>query len=1046
MSFLECSICDKEFPVNTALDLHMQKVHGESEYLKVERKQKILLHNKDREGQNIRSTHMCTKTCKCTVPPEHKLRCTGCDLRFQTQVSLNKHIMSIHEACNSCKIQFGNSTEVEIHMKSVHSDETAEANYITEDINIEFGEDDDEEKLPSQYTTKSYPKDPEEPTQISHKSIQKSLLFGKAVENLGKVFKREAKITIGKTKATVKDSKGKTDTCLEAVVEVNDNKQLGCARLKIWGPKLDGKKKDCTVQMCKMEGQPTVSVKVLNEKIVKPLIDHLLVNSDTKNAVKSLTKAAENNLIKPSNIKTKLKEDKFSSDSLLKPKCNPCNEEFPNIRTMRKHKRDEHSPQRKPQSKPKQEIMPGQKRKQEHKSKKNVESPPRKLRVFEDGPKENEDNQEGPMEVDKVSLEEKVVNLQAEIDKMKTKQNEDEAEKKELMKTINRLTMKPNETNNPTTKTLEEKIEPVREEHIPILKGFKMIHKGISNGACLTFCAAVHVHDDERHGPIVKMKINHQMADNFDDFYINEIGLPFSETIGVGNKRRDVTFVTSDEVKKFFRNPLSGSMEVFSNQAELKAIANLYQTNIHIFTYGRPGCEPAWTLVCPDPDRECEAEFPKGAVQDMHLYHEFNNHYDLLVDEAKVKRLSEEVNVEVNEPEGKTNGKSSSNWSTIKTHKKVNKTIKTVQFIQGAIPETKPVKGEEFLSESQKVGEVMYRNKVNGFRRTNPMNEPVKTNKSESEKNQCDICKIIFGSNDTLQIHMIKHISSQKDDAMNTTNDETPEHTKDATGKEEGQKSKQDLTLCIICKLRCSSIKKLETHMKSHSGDETYDMSLLQEAIQTNTSLVPSLCYQCNRCKNTFKDKHDLRKHIKVKHPSFKPCKNFLTGKTCEFGSKCDYNHVIIAEGTFICWDCGKLFNEKKGLMAHRKTTHGVNTICRKFIEGNCDRSDDVCWYSHTTKETAPTRVNMRQDFPKLPQNKQTPTSTVLDQTKNSQSKQTPTSIVMDQTENQPTVTISQNINQPKGDQTHKMMMEVVKLIQIQNTAIMKMMTQLCQE
>ena len=232
-----------------------------------------------------------------------------------------------------------------------------------------------------------------------------------------------------------------------------------------------------------------------------------------------------------------------------------------------------------------------------------------------------------------------------------------------------------------------------------MLKGFTQTHRGIPTGACLTYCTAVHAHDDEFHGPIVKMKINYQMADKFDDFYINEIGVPFIETIGVGNKRRTIVCETPKEIKKFFRNPLSGSLEVFSNQAELRAISNLYNINIHIFTYGRPSGEPVWTMVGPDPERECEAEFPKGVVKDMYLYHEFDNHYDLLVDKEKIKRLSEEINFEENdsnENKSTKNVNPSSTWSTVKKQGKVNKPTKLDEYVQGAIPETKPVEGESF--------------------------------------------------------------------------------------------------------------------------------------------------------------------------------------------------------------------------------------------------------------------------------------------------------------------------------------------------------------
>ena len=133
-------------------------------------------------------------------------------------------------------------------MKNIHKIEIDEENIIPDIINNEFGQEYDEDAFPQQYTTKSYPKDPEETSQVTHKSIQKSLLFGKALGNLGKILKRYAKITIGKTKATVKDSRGKTATCLEAKVELNLDKETGSARIKIFGPKLEGKIKTAPFQ------------------------------------------------------------------------------------------------------------------------------------------------------------------------------------------------------------------------------------------------------------------------------------------------------------------------------------------------------------------------------------------------------------------------------------------------------------------------------------------------------------------------------------------------------------------------------------------------------------------------------------------------------------------------------------------------------------------------------------------------------------------------------------------------------------------------------
>ena len=281
---------------------------------------------------------------------------------------------------------------------------------------------------------------------------------------------------------------------------------------------------------------------------------------------------------------------------------------------------------------------------------------------------------------------------------------------------------------------------------------------------------------------------------------------------------------------------------------------------------------------------------------------------------------------------------------------------------------------------------------------------------------------------------MKNHINSEDNSEIIEASDKSTATSSNDVITEIKTKPDDDHTLCKMCKLRCGSKKKLETHMKSHKADNTYDMSNLQDAIQMQSNISPAL--KCYKCEKVFKEKNELRKHIKSKHPSFKPCKNFTAGKRCEFGARCDYHHVILAEGTFICWDCGHMFLDKKELMVHRKQAHGINIACKKFLEGDCDRSAEACWYSHIQRETPSVTVNP-QDFPKLPQNKTKPT---------------PTSIVIDQPEihiKGPLATKQAQTNNgnttTQGDQTQKMLLEIVKLIQNQNKAIMTMMAQMCQ-
>ena len=952
-----CTICAKSFSDNIRLDLHIQKVHGNRK-------------------------------------PKEKFECDECDFKAVDETGLTNHVKVQHGSCNPCKIKFDDVREVELHMKKFHESETTEEIKTFETINIEFGQDDDEESLPPQYTTKSYPKDPEDPTQVTHKSIQKSLLFGKALGNLGKILKRDAKITIGKTKAIVKDSRGKTSTCLEAEVELNLKKESGCARIKIWGPKEEGKKKDCTVQISKMEGHPAVLVKTLNDKIVKPLLDHLLVNSDSKNAIKSLSNATTSK-----DESTDEDEESLPPIPALKPKCDPCKKEFSNIRTMRKHKRDEHPVHGKSQVATKQVIMSGNKRKKEPKLKKTVESPPRKLRVVEDS---SEEKKAINMEIDEISQEDRIITLQktfenkiailqAEVDSMKFDKIQNKTENEQLKKVIKNLTTEEENNTETIPNDLKDKIKAVKQEHLPLLKGFKLAHKGIPSGACLTFCAGVQFHDDENQGPNVKLEVNNQISEKFEEFYINEIGLPYTETVGVGEARVEITLKTVDEAKEFFKDPKSGSLDIYSNQAEMKAIANIYNTNIHVFTFGQPNCEPKWTSVGPDPSLFSEAQFPKNTTTDMYLYHEYDNHFDLLVDAKKIQRLTEVQLNEINkEPTEKTT--KSEAWTKVKKSKDTNKPLKN---------KTNVVEEEEFLSSSQKMGEILYRNKLKGYRREGPTAEAV------------------------------REISDQN-------------------------------TLCHICKLRCTTNNKLRTHMKSHTRDETYDMSSLQNAIHTSkntskdtskdTSLTISdhiqvLRNRCNKCKENFMEKHELRKHISAEHPTFKPCRNYKgpsDENSCSFGSKCDYNHIVVEEGTHICWECGQLFTRRGELMSHRKHTHGVSVICRKLREpGGCDRTNEECWYSHAKQKQQPIETT-EQDFPKLSQNKETPIEIdeVREPPKPNYTIQTPK--VQQKQPQKEFQTLRQTTSEtPKQEQNT--MLEIMKMIHQQNIMLMNMMTKMNQ-
>ena len=67
---------------------------------------------------------------------------------------------------------------------------------------------------------------------------------------------------------------------------------------------------------------------------------------------------------------------------------------------------------------------------------------------------------------------------------------------------------------------------------------------------------------------------------------------------------------------------------MFSDYHELLAMANLYRINIHVFTYG--GSKNWWYQVKPNEEMMLKLISAKESYPDVHLYHSFDNHFELL--------------------------------------------------------------------------------------------------------------------------------------------------------------------------------------------------------------------------------------------------------------------------------------------------------------------------------------------------------------------------------------------------------------------------------
>ena len=177
----------------------------------------------------------------------------------------------------------------------------------------------------------------------------------------------------------------------------------------------------------------------------------------------------------------------------------------------------------------------------------------------------------------------------------------------------------------------------VRKEHLPKLNGYSLRYLSEGNGACANNSVAVAIHEDEDEGPKVKRKTLDHMADHYSTYYMNKIGLPYVETVGVGEHSKTVTKTTDEQMIEFLKS--EEAMTVFSDAHELLAMANMYNIRIHVFTYG--GTTDGWNTVHPDPEMVSLLGSSSGLkLPDVSLYHSYNNHYDLLVErESRIAQL-----------------------------------------------------------------------------------------------------------------------------------------------------------------------------------------------------------------------------------------------------------------------------------------------------------------------------------------------------------------------------------------------------------------------
>ena len=192
-------------------------------------------------------------------------------------------------------------------------------------------------------------------------------------------------------------------------------------------------------------------------------------------------------------------------------------------------------------------------------------------------------------------------------------------------------------------------------------------------------------------------------------------------------------------------------------------------------------------------------------------------------------------------------------------------------------------------------------------------------------KENNDNLKVI--ENLKIQVALLVHRSQ-------SSKKETQESKETQTNFVTNETGSDDKFPCTLCNFQCGSEELLNMHKKTEHGNKTKHF--------------------CNVCGKSFHAWQQLMIHKKEKHPtSMKVCKYFLKGY-CAFGEEdCWFRHDQTEQTSqtlkeLKCSLCGKLFNDKKEFMKHRKSDHLNNVSeCKDNENGWCRFSGKECWFKH---------------------------------------------------------------------------------------------------
>ena len=883
----------------------------------------------------------------------------------------------------------------------------------------------------------------------AHKNVQDLVITGKNIST------KEGKIKI------IEASRGKG--MLNAIVEVNmDDIDIGNVEMKIYDPSVD-KKKGATIELRKLSDSDFEHVDKL-KSIVCSLLDKSL-NTDVSNQnsyfrapgqkkryvcdICSWETSFEQAL---KGHKKRMHVKSLNSNKTDTYNCEKCEFKTTSKATQMVHIRIKHKDETRKRQKDTfqckwskcestfdSEDKLGEHMKTQHEENATKglsetpspsSSPPRKkidqqidVEVIKDEEMLDLDNLE--IQIDQeldnnMKQKKRISELEIQVDKLKELEVvieellEERAKQEENKLKLEKMIM---ELKSQDKAVIPKHLSSVHPVHIPELKGYRMIYKTLGNGRCLENSIAVHLFENEDEGINVKKIVNEHIADNYENCYAERIPLPYRETIGVGINAKEIVKYTKEEMISFLRS--SESLLAYSNSQELIAASNLFNMNIHVFTYS--GKEGYWSEISPDPEMSSSAEMNCGVAPDLYLYHNLDSHYDLLVKEDS--RLAQ-MGLIGNSPDA--------NWKSFEmtklSRKKAQKDEKNKEDLL-LEDEVKESDEKEKMVEEK----CLYNSKQSGFRRAGPQTyaECVKNGPQIFKCSKCD-CEL--ESTGLLSAHMQEHKAEtnlcDKCGKIFSDRYQSKVHAQEHAKGEKYQ--------CGICEKTFANKWEVETHVKGHVtkknqcniceeifGSDLEVRAHIQSKHESNNKIDE---WNCNDCPYQAMEPSELMKHLKVTkhqpspiikdkskvfidykrcytcnfevdgyvnlmnhrkelHPSNKKCNKFPDGK-CTRGKTCWYVHeedLMDVDESFKkedilhkCYICGEDFTTKDQLKKHKKREHPESTQnCEKFVANKCPRNDDQCWYKHNEEQEISKEhkspLNTNQDFYEASQNMHPP-------------------------------------------------------------------------